>query len=309
MLRTSLGLWCFSRRSHTCRSRDSLFNRRSTQGIWIASSMCRLPVLQGRSGTRARNRCIRRLDNHNSCRASTTLLRGGALGGGGGGYIGHVPQDPVPYSKATWATLRRAQDVFNLPLRNGICIRQLQGTAHIITMHMSLTQQMPESFFPSSAAANVPHDVVHNKFMALMQLQEGTCPFRRMVSTGAHTGHLLVLFGGQSAEALTHVSYLSFSADGLHRRLQMTATCPFRRMVCSGVYTGLLPVLFGGWSAHATCPTCPFRRMVCIGRYTPTCPFRRRMVCTAHLGKCPACPTRRDGLFHQMSSVHEQHLR
>ena len=104
---------------------------------------------------------------------------------------------------------------------------------------------------------------------------------------------LLVLFGGWSALAFTQLSYLSFSAVGLHRHLHMTATCPFRRMVCSGVYTWLLLVLFGGWSAKAICPTCPFRRMVCIGHYTLTCPFRRRMVCTGHLGKRLACPTRR----------------
>ena len=185
-----------------------MLNRRSTLGIWIASSMCRLPVVQGRSGTRARNRCIRRLNNRNSCRASTTLLRGGGggtWGGRGGCYIGHVPQDPVAYSKATWAALRRAQDVFDFPLRNGICIRHLQETAHVITMHMPLTPQLPECLFPSAAAANVPHDVVHNKFMASMHLQEGTCPFRRMVCKSAYTCLLFVLFDGRSAEALTHV--------------------------------------------------------------------------------------------------------
>ena len=228
-----------------------MFNRRSTPGIWIASSMCRLPVVQGRSGSRARNRCIRRLDNCNSCRASTTLLRGGALGGGGGCYIGHVLQDPVVYNKATWAALRRTPDVFDLQLRNGICIRQLQETAHVITMHMPLTPQMPESFFPSAAAANVPHDVVHNKFMALMHLQEGTCPFRRMVCTGCYTCLLFVLFVGWSAQAVTHVPHVSFSADGLHRRLHNFSTCPFWRMVCTSVYTIFLLVLFGGWSTQA----------------------------------------------------------
>ena len=151
-------------------------------------------------------------------------------------------------------------------------------------MHMPLTPQMPESFFPSAAAANVPHDVVHNKFMALLHLQEGTCPFRRMVCTGVYTIFLFVLFGrwsaqaftqfsflsfsarvctgvypcpprvlfgGWSAQAFTQFSYLSFSADGLHRRLHMSHTCPFRRMVCTGVYAVFLLVLFGGWSAQA----------------------------------------------------------
>ena len=150
--------------------------------------------------------------------------------------MGQVPQVPVAYSKATWAALRRARDVFDLPLRNSRCIPQLQETAHVITMDMPLTPQMPECFFPSAVAANVPHDVVHNKFMALMHLQEGTCQFfsadglhRRL-----HTSLLLVLFGGRSAQAFTHIS----------------PTCPFRRMVCTDVYTCLLLVLFGGWSAQ-----------------------------------------------------------
>ena len=161
---------------------------------------------------------------------------GGHLGGGGGCYIGHVPQDPVAYNKATWAALRRTQDVFDLPLLNGICIRQLQETAHVITMHMPLTPQMPECFFPSAAAANVPHDVVHNKFMALMH-----CICRR-----------------------------EFSADGLHRRLHMSPTCPFRRMVCRGVYTHLSYLSFladGLLGRLHNFPTCPFRRMVYTGHY------------------------------------------
>ena len=100
----------------------------------------------------------------------------------------------------------------------------------------------------------------------------------------------MVQFSGWS----THISYLSFSADGLHRRLHMSATCPFRRMVCTGSYTCLLLVVFCGWSAGALThvsylsfsadglhrrhlhmsPTCPFRRMVCTGPYmSPTCPF------------------------------------
>ena len=97
-----------------------------------------------------------------------------------------------------------------------------------------------------------------------------TCPFRPMVCTGCYTCLLFVLFGGWS---LTHVSYLSFSADGL---LHMSPICPFRRMVCS---TCLKFVLFGGWSATHVfylsfsadglhrllnmSPICPFRRMVC----------------------------------------------
>ena len=97
-----------------------------------------------------------------------TATRGGTWGGWC--YIGHVPQVPVAYSKATWAALCRTQDVFDLPLRNGICIRQLQETAHVITMHMPLTPQVPECFCPSAADTNVTHDVVHNKFMAFMHL-------------------------------------------------------------------------------------------------------------------------------------------
>ena len=147
-----------------------------------------------------------------------------------------------------------------------------------------------------------------------------------------HTSLLLVLFGGWSAQALTDVSYLSFSADGLqrrlhnsptcpfrrlsylsfsadglHRRLQMSPTCPFRRMVCTGVYTTLLLVLFGG------SPTCPFRRMVCTGAYTCLLLVLfggRSAQALTHLsylpfsadglhrpfvlvGGCPACPFRR----------------
>ena len=247
MLRTSLGPWCWSRSPQTCRSKDSLFNRRSTLGVWIASSMCRLPVVQGRSGTRARTRCIRRLDNRNSCRASTTLLRGGALREGGGGcYIGHVPQDPLGTIRPLGppCVARRRSSICHCG--TAFCIRQLQETAHVITMHMPLTPQMPECFFPSAAAANVPHDVVHNKFMALMHCicrreisadglhrrlhMSPTCPFRRTVCRGAYTCLLLVLFGGWSAEAFTHISHVSFSAEGLHRRL----------------HTSLLLVLFGG---------------------------------------------------------------
>ena len=82
---------------------------------------------------------------------------------GGGASVGwcymHVPQVPVAYSKATWAAFRRAHDVFDLPWRNGNCIPQLQETAHVFTMDMPLTPQMPECFFPSAVAANVPHDV------------------------------------------------------------------------------------------------------------------------------------------------------
>ena len=85
----------------------------------------------------------------------------------------------------------------------------------------------------------------------------------------------------------THLSYLSFSADGLHRPLHISPTCPFRQMVCTGHYTSLLLVLFGGCSAQAithlsSLPfssdslhrplhisrTCHFRRMVCTGHYT-----------------------------------------
>ena len=94
-----------------------------------------------------------------------------------------------------------------------------------------------------------------------------TCPFRGMVCTGL----LLVLFSGWSA----HLSYLSFSAEGLHRpphisyfsaeglhRLSYLSSlasfsadglhkplpaCPFRRMICRA----LLLVLSGGWSAQA----------------------------------------------------------
>ena len=40
-----------------------------------------------------------------------------------------------------------------------------------------------------------------------------TCPFRQMVCTGVYTCLPRVLCGGWSAPALTHVSYLSFSAD------------------------------------------------------------------------------------------------
>ena len=91
-----------------------------------------------------------------------------------------------------------------------------------------------------------------------------------------------VLFGGWS----THVSYLPFSADGLHRPLHMSPTCPFRPMVCTGHYTCLLFVLFGGWSAQAFTHVSyvsfsadglhrplhvsylSFWRMVCTGHYT-----------------------------------------
>ena len=45
-----------------------------------------------------------------------------------------------------------------------------------------------------------------------------SCPFRRMVCSGDYTIVLLVLFGGWSGQAITLLSYLSFSADdGLHR--------------------------------------------------------------------------------------------
>ena len=40
---------------------------------------------------------------------------------------------------------------------------------------------------------------------------------------------LFVLFGGWFAPAVTHVSYLSFSADGV---VHMSPICLFRRMVC-----------------------------------------------------------------------------
>ena len=120
-----------------------------------------------------------------------------------------------------------------------------------------------------------------------------TCPFQRMVCTGAYTGLPRVLFGRWSAPALTHVFYLSISADGLQRLLHMSPTCPFRRMVRRGSYTCLLLVLFGGWSAQAFTHVShvsfsadglhrplhvsylSFWRMVCIGVYT-----FRRMVCT-----------------------------
>ena len=52
-------------------------------------------------------------------------------------------------------------------------------------------------------------------------------------------------------QAFTHLSYFSFSADGLHRPLHTSATCPFRRMVGTGLCTSLLLVLFGGCSAQA----------------------------------------------------------
>ena len=188
--------------------------------------------------------------------------------------MGHVPQVAVAYTNPTRATLRCTQDVFDLPLWNGICIPQLQETAHVFTMHMPLTPQIPECFFRSAVTANASHNVVHNKFMALMHLQ---------AKTGHYTCLLLVLFGRCSAQAVTHLSYLCFSADGLHRPLHMFRTCPFRRMVCTCVYTSLLLVLFGGWSARAithlsylsfsadglhSSPTCPFPRMVCTGHYT-----------------------------------------
>ena len=294
--------------------------------------------------------------------------------------MGHVPQVPVAYSKATRATLRRAQDVFDLPLWNGICIPQLQETAHVFTMDMPLTPQMPGCFFPSAVAANVPHDVVHNKFRALMHLgRKQATPFRRMVCTGVYTSLLLVLFDGWSAQAITHVSYWSFSADGLHsspacpfgrmvctghfdRWSALSPTCHFRRMVCIGVYTSLLLLLFSGWSAQLSylsfsadglhrplhmSPTCPFRRVSCTSlllvlfrgwsvqlsylsfsadvhslllvlfggwsaqaithvsslsfltgglhrrlHISPTCPFQR-MVCRALLHMSPTCPFRR----------------
>ena len=56
-----------------------------------------------------------------------------------------------------------------------------------------------------------------------------------------------VLFGGWSAPAVTHFSYLSFSADGL---LHMSLICPFRRMVCRWSFL-LAFTHFGGWSTHA----------------------------------------------------------
>ena len=196
----------------------------------------------------------------------------------GGEVLHGAARVAVAYTKATRATLRCAQDVFDLPLWNGICIPQLQETAH----------KMPEDFLPSAVAANVPHSSqqIHGTNASTGGNRplhmSPTCPFRRMVCTGHYTSLLLVLFCGCSAQPLTHLSYLSFSADGLHSPLHMSPICPFRRMVGTGHYTSLLLVLFGAWSAQAMTqvsylsfsahgmhrrlhisPTCPFRRMVC----------------------------------------------
>ena len=59
----------------------------------------------------------------------------------------------------------------------------------------------------------------------------------------------LVLFGRWSAQAITQLSYLSFSADGLHGAithgcyLSFSADGLLRRFV--------VLVLFGGWSVQA----------------------------------------------------------
>ena len=97
-----------------------------------------------------------------------------------------------------------------------------------------------------------------------------TCPFGRMVCTCL----LLVLFGGWSTQVFTHVSHVSFSADGVHRPLHVSPTGPFGRMVCTGCYTCLLLVLFGGWSAGALTHVSnlsfsadgPHRRYTCLPR-------------------------------------------
>ena len=99
---------------------------------------------------------------------------------------------------------------------------------------------------------------------------------------GNRTCLILVLFGGWSAQAVTHVPYLSLSADGVHGRLHISPTCPFRRMVCSAH----LLVLFRGWSAQAITHV-PYLSFSADGLHrrlhiSPTCPFRR-IVCPALL--------------------------
>ena len=127
----------------------------------------------------------------------------------------------------------------------------------------------------------------HKRYGHMRLTISPTCPFRRKVCTGFHTCLLRVHFDGWSAQPIIHLSYLSFSADGLHGPLCVSPTCPFRWMVRIGVYTSLLLVLFGGRSTKANThvsylsfsadglhmrlhisPTCPFRRMVCTGHYT-----------------------------------------
>ena len=132
------------------------------------------------------------------------------------------------------------------------------------------------------------------------------------------TGHYTSLSSYTSVLPTCCLSYLSFSAEGLHRSNTCPLRRPFRRMVCTGHY---LLALFGGWSAELPylsfsvrglqyiSPTCPgsptflpSRGLVYTGlthglhlHISPTsfCPFRRRvctyfwrMVCTGS----PTCP-------------------
>ena len=107
---------------------------------------------------------------------------------------------------------------------------------------------------PRSSRAERKEDGAIRRMVYTFRRMVCTCPFRRMVCTGCYTCLLFVLFGGWS---VTHVSYLSFSADGL---LNMSPICPFRRMVCEartcpfGVYTFWRMVCtccaFGEWSAQ-----------------------------------------------------------
>ena len=91
------------------------------------------------------------------------------------------------------------------------------------------------------------------------------------------------------AQAGTHLLYLSFLADGLHRRLHISPTCPFRRIVCTSHYTCLLLILSGGCSAqaitHVSYLSFPADGLHMPFHISPTCPFGW-MVCTGHY-RCP----------------------